>query len=189
MSLSSAGRLSFVPEMPVSMNSRTSVQPRARQYSRRSRSWLSQVWSLVLTRQYKATRFTGRCPPLERSLLGAQNGRRALPRAALPAHVVLPPGVGLGFALPGPRSPCAPISLEKPRLLSPSEGRADGPRHRLHGPLHWRDDASPSGGAERAGRAGDRRRLVRIPAVGALVAEMRSTSSPASPLAIAGQLV
>src|SRR5438094_2378637 len=49
--LSRAGRRSLVPEMPVSMNSRTSVQPRARQYSRRSRSWLSQVWSPVLTRQ------------------------------------------------------------------------------------------------------------------------------------------
>src|SRR5437667_6479844 len=95
---------------------------------------------LRLTRQYKATRFTDGCPPLERSLLGAQNGRRALPRAARPDQVVLPPGVGLGLALPGSRSPCAPISLEKPRLLSPPEDRADGPRHRLHGPLHWRDD-------------------------------------------------
>src|SRR5437667_838634 len=91
---------------------------------------------LRLTRQYKATRFTDGCPPLERSLLGAQNGRRVLPRAARPAQVVLPPGVGLGLALPGPRSPCAPVSLEEPQLLSPSEGRADGPRRRVHGSLH-----------------------------------------------------
>src|SRR6266404_2544198 len=101
-----------------------------------ARRCLSQVWSVLLPRQYIATRFMACCPPLEGSRLGAQNGRRALPRAARPAHVVLPPGVGLGFALPGPRSPCAPISLEKPRLLSPPEGRADGPRRRLHGPLH-----------------------------------------------------
>src|SRR5713101_811450 len=102
----------------------------------------------MLTRQYKAARFTGCCPSLERSFLGAQNGRRALPRAARPAQVVLPPVVGLDLALPGPRSPCAPVSLEEPRLLSPPEGRADGPRHRLHGPLHWRDDPSFSGREE-----------------------------------------
>src|SRR5882724_3353285 len=50
ISLSRAGRRSRVPETPMSVNSRTSVQPRARQYSRRSQSWLSHVWSPVETR-------------------------------------------------------------------------------------------------------------------------------------------
>src|SRR5438309_2717034 len=59
---------------------------------------------LRLTRQYKATRFTDGCPPLERSLLGAQNGRRALPRAPAPLKWYYRPAwvVVLLFVVLGP---------------------------------------------------------------------------------------
>src|ERR1019366_5065026 len=59
MSSLSSGRESFAPDWPMSMYSRMIVRPRAEQYARRSRSCISQRWSLVDTRQYRATLMVG----------------------------------------------------------------------------------------------------------------------------------
>src|SRR5439155_293827 len=80
---------------------------------------------------------------------GRRMGGHALARAAHPAQVVLPPGVGRVPALRGPRSLWAPVPLEEPTLLSQPESRPHGPRGRLHGPLHRGDDARLPSGRER----------------------------------------
>src|SRR5215472_2350771 len=58
MSLSSSGRRSFAPEIPVSTYSPARVQPRRSQYSRNSRSCISGDWPLfdVLILAYRAVR-------------------------------------------------------------------------------------------------------------------------------------
>src|SRR5262245_13334090 len=76
---------------------------------------------------------------LEPSHLQAQNGCRARADAGRAGQVVLPPRLGPGPALPGPRSLRAPVSLEEPQLLSPPEDPPHAGVPRLHGSLHWRD--------------------------------------------------